>query len=271
MNARPSPLQYLEPMCGLCNRLRAIDGAATLAEELGSRLVVLWYADRDLNCRFEDLYQPLPPPVQFRTLSLPGPVERATKRLIHALARRTCDAYMVQLEAEALARTGHDFSAFVRRGRTYLKTWSRIHPTPRPFTRFRLQPHLAALLDHTTRGFERVVGVHIRRTDCHDAIARSTTGKFIAAMDAELTRDPGVRFFVATDDPREEALLSDRYPGRILTHPKRTRARHRREGIEDAVIDLHALGRCRTILGSHSSSFSETAVDLCPGGGPYVT
>lgn len=271
MNARRPPRQYLEPMCGLCNRLRVIDGAVTLAEELGSQLVVLWYADQDLNCRFEDLYEPLPPPVRFHTLSLPQPVEALSKRLIHGFARRACDGYMVQFEAEALARSGHDFTAFVRQGRTYLKTWSRFHPTPRPFTRFRLQPHLAALLERTTRGFEQVVGVHIRRTDCQDAIARSTTEKFIAAMDAELAREPATRFFLATDDAREEALFAARYPGRILTHPKRTRARHRREGIEDAVIDLHALGRCRTILGSYASSFSETAVDLCPGGGRYVT
>lgn len=271
MKAPDRPLLYLEPMCGLCNRLRVIDGAASLAAVLGARVEVLWFVNHDVACRFEDLYAPIESEVRFRNFRLPRRLELVAKRMIHFAARRLCAGYMLQFEAENLARAGHDFTPFVRRGRTYLKTWSRFHATAKPSHRFHPVPHLAALIQSFPADFERVVGVHIRRTDCVDAIGSSPTEKFIAAMRQELHADPGTQFFLATDDPAEEEHLRHLFPGKILTYQKRTRARCEREGIEDAVIDLHLLGRCRSVLGSQGSSFSETALELCRAGGRFVT
>jgi hypothetical protein len=47
---------HLEPYGGLCNRLRAIDAALTLANELNMGLVIYWYLDQGLGCRFETLF-----------------------------------------------------------------------------------------------------------------------------------------------------------------------------------------------------------------------
>jgi hypothetical protein len=249
-------------MCGLCNRLRVIDGAATLAAQHNGKVQVIWFCDSDLNCRFSDLFEPLSGQVRFRYYALPSPLERLFKRALHAIMKRTCGRYLLQFETERLAAAGHDFSELARHSKVYLKTWSRFHPSAAPFSIFRPVPRLQATIEQEAATLDDAVGVHIRRTDFTSTINDIATSKFVAQMKCELDESPHTRFFLATDDTAEEKHLEALFPGRILTYRKRTRDRNRREGIEDAVVDLYCLARCRKIIASHKSSFSETAIAL---------
>ena len=51
------------------------------------------------------------------------------------------------------------------------------------------------------------------------------------------------------------------FPGGVVTRPK-VFARDKASGVRDALVDLLLLSRCRLIIGSHWSSFSETAAEL---------
>jgi hypothetical protein len=81
-------------------------------------------------------------------------------------------------------------------------------------------------------------------------------------MRREVDGNGTTTFFLATDSPEVEAELRAHFPGRILTYPKRTLDRRRREAIEDAVIDLFCLAATGKLFASFHSSFSETASRL---------
>lgn len=66
---------------------------------------------------------------------------------------------------------------------------------------------------------------------------------------------------LATDDPAIEYAIKERFPDRVVVRPK-VFARDKAAGVRDALVDLLLLSRCRRILGSHWSSFSETAAEI---------
>jgi hypothetical protein len=260
----------VEPMCGLCNRMRVIDGALSLARKEGGVLDVIWFCDPDLNCRFTDLFEPLTGPVHFWNLSMSAKFEKWFKRMIHAYLKRACGRYLLPLQVQKMTRAGHDFSELTDHKRVFLKTWDRFWPTASPFSDFRPVPAIQALIEREARTLDHAIGLHIRRTDCSAAIENSPTTRFIARMEQELQMDPQAHFFLATDDAVEERLLKQRFPGKIQIYQKRTRSRNERAGIEDALVDLFCLARCRKVLGSSESSFSETAIALSKREGVFI-
>ena len=107
-----------------------------------------------------------------------------------------------------------------------------------------------------------MVSVHIRRTDQVTSIAYSKTENFIQLMNREIDADPNVKFFLATDDKEEEALLRKTFPGRIVSNENRTLRRDSLDGMYDALLDLYCLSSCKKIIGSYYSSFTDTAAAL---------
>jgi len=99
------------------------------------------------------------------------------------------------------------------------------------------------------------VGVHIRRGDHTKAKQFSPLSAFINAMDAE---PADTVFVVATDSANERMTINEQYKGRVW-FPAETLSRMTQKGMEGAVLDFIALSRCKKILGSYNSSFSELA------------
>ena len=75
----------------------------------------------------------------------------------------------------------------------------------------------------------------------------------------EIETMKAVRFFLSTDDPKEEALLKERFGNRIIINPKTSIDRNNPIAIQEALLDLYSLSRCRKIYGSYYSSFSDVA------------
>jgi len=53
--------------------------------------------------------------------------------------------------------------------------------------------------------------------------------------------------------------LRNAFPGKIITYPKRVLERDNPLAAQDALIDLYCLSRCRKLIGSHWSSFTDVA------------
>ena len=107
-----------------------------------------------------------------------------------------------------------------------------------------------------------MIGVHIRRTDNVTAIGKSGTDAFIRAMEAEIVADPEVRFFLATDEKKEEAILREHFGEKLLTNENRVIDRNSVQGMHDAMIDLFSLAATDKILGSYWSSFTDVAASM---------
>lgn len=50
---------YVEPCGGLCNRMRVIASAVTLAEKNKIGLRVMWRLNKACNCRLDELFLPI--------------------------------------------------------------------------------------------------------------------------------------------------------------------------------------------------------------------
>ena len=101
------------------------------------------------------------------------------------------------------------------------------------------------------------VGVHVRRTDHAEAIANSPLTLFIERMEQELAADQETTFFVATDDAGVKEELRAALPAELLIfNEKGIIDRNSKTGLEDALIEMLALSKCRKILGSYNSTFS---------------
>jgi hypothetical protein len=271
----------IEPMGGLCNRMRAIDGAVALASQLSQPIKLIWNCDPDLGCSLERLFVS-PPEISLieerqSNLCVPhwegvwksfGRWNDIMKELVssNSLNSKNYDhstpLVLFQREIEILLKAGYDFHELARKRSVHFKTWERLHQLRSNIELFRPVPRLAETIRNITEHFDNCVGVHIRRTDHKHAILHSTTSLFIERLNQEVCLNPKVRFFLATDDKTEEDLLRNHYPERIISFQKRSLERRTPEAIEDAVIDLFCLSNTKKILGSLGSSFSLMASEI---------
>lgn len=195
---------------------------------------------------------------------LPRMILRGMRRLNQQLAIRSQHERVIyEGEMDRLMSEHFDFESLARFGSVYVRAWQHFYPATPRLSHLCPAPALQALVDAKVATFgEYMVGVHIRRTDHTVSRAVSTTERFMALMTDEVVRQPRVSFFLATDDPDEEATLMQVFPNRIITYRKRTIDRNTTEGIQDALVDLYCLARTRRILGTVGSTFSRAAATL---------
>lgn len=109
---------------------------------------------------------------------------------------------------------------------------------------------------------ENTIGVHIRRTDHAHAIEANPIDAFEKSIEHEIQLNPGITFFLATDDVEVETRMKHRFGSRVFSCKKSSWKRTEAGGIDDAIVDLWALSRCRKVIGSKGSSFSFTGAAI---------
>ena len=244
----------IQPIGGLCNRMRAINSAMVLAKKQNKKLKVIWNVNAELGCPFEELFEPTDAFTVMNIHSKWNPIKlfyQFTRKRIgneeiraNRNAHGLTDEFAATLDAPLYIATEehffecHDYSAFV--------------PTA----------EIAARIDALTSSFgTHNVGVHIRRTDNKPAIGKSSTQAFIDSMQKEISLFPDTKFYLATDDLTEEANLRRIFPDRIISNETRDLSRDSISGIKDALLDLMCLAKTDKIIGSYFSSFTDIAAD----------
>jgi hypothetical protein len=105
------------------------------------------------------------------------------------------------------------------------------------------------------------IGLHIRRTDNAESIAKSPTTLFINKVREEIDQHADTKVFLATDsmDVKQEFIAA--FGTRIIT-PKEEACRDSISGIRGGVVDLWTLASTQKIYGSAGSSFSPMAASI---------
>ena len=269
MSSRPS--MTLVPVGGLANRMKAIDAAIQLISGTDISLKIYWFRDQGLNCRFDQLFEPLNLPQvslveasNFDALIYDRPRKQNfyIPRLFQSFLFDDC-----VYEAEATERMYHhfDFRSWATEKTTYLASCVYFFP-PSPdkrlFQYFRPIPSLQQKIDEKARSFgDRCVGVHIRRTDNLSSIKESPTNLFIERMHSMVQSDKDVCFYVASDSNEEKNKIKELFGERIFTLDGDT-SRNSVQGMQDALVELYVLSKTKMILGSVKSSYSETAAQI---------
>jgi hypothetical protein len=222
----------IELLAGMANRLRAMISAICWAEDRDLSLHVIWTAnDPACMARFETLFERSSLP-RWVTVDM-GPMMSRAEMI---LSPQDMEIYA---NATNIRSYGHFYQKDPQRWLRYLRA---------------LRPIPSLIPNHPF--FEKgAVGVHIRRGDHTKAKERSKTSAFIKAMDAEPV---DTVFVVATDSENEKTFLTEKYKERVW-FPAESLSRMTQKGMNSAVMDFMALARCKKILGSYNSSFSELA------------
>jgi len=244
------------PIAGLCNRLQSVESALRLAKVSDLPLNVFWYSDNLHNCSFSNLF--IRPPEFSRLIesSELNPIGRGIKSFYERVLKYTCTLH-IPPERRPNPIPLEEFTAHQA---TWIESYLPFFSSEPRYDFLTPIPPIQQAIDSVCRSFkERVVGVHVRRTDNQDAKDKSPTHAFLRAMEEEIKMDARTQFFLSTDSPEEEERLVTAFKERIITYTKRTLSRARRTGIQDAVTDLFCLSRTEKIIGSHGSSFTETA------------
>ena len=261
----------LVPVGGLANRMKAIDAAIQLISGTDLALKIYWFRDKGLNCRFDQLFQPLDLPqvslieaTSFDSFSYDRPRKRNLyiPRFFQSFYFDDC-----VYEAEATERMYQhfDFRSWAINKRTYLASCVYFFP-PAPDTRlfqfFHPVPALQQRIDEVSRTFgNRCVGVHIRRTDNLSSINESPTKLFVDRMQMMIQSDKDTCFYLASDSSEEKSKMKAIFGERILTSVTDL-SRNSVQGIQDALVELYVLSKTKMILGSVKSSYSETAAQI---------
>ena len=260
----------LVPVGGLANRMKAIDAAVGLAQEANARLHIIWFKDKGLNCRFDQLFRSL----ELKDVTLKEAswtdkfiFDRPRRKNFHLprlFQRVLFDDCIYEHEATQRFYRKFDFLSWAQGKNVYIASCVYFHPqTVRPLFRIfqpieKIQEQVRTFTDSFSRP---TMGIHIRRTDNIASISQSPTELFIEKMREEIGKDEDCQFYVATDSEEEKKRLKDIFGERILTLP-RAADRNSIAGMQDALVELYVLSHTRKIMGSMQSSYSETAAQI---------
>ena len=255
----------LVPHGGLCNRLNAIASALAYKESHPEvDIMIYWHKWYLCNCRYRDLFRQLPsqyPPVEelgFSIKNVPG------HKLNLGLPRRLRGLwYDCAIPPGFNANLFED--AVKGKERIYVNKENRFCRECKESSlaeifvpNDELNDRIHSIVD---KWHSRVIGLHIRRTDNALSISQSPIQHFYKVIDAELSADQDVCFYVATDDNDVKEDLTARYGDHIISIPLNL-SRNSVRGMKDAVVDLYCLGSTEKIYGSAASTYSMFAAGL---------
>lgn len=259
----------LVPIGGLANRYYAISSAISFCQDHSICLRVIWFKDWGMGADFHSLFKLDPSIKNVEVIDARWKeyvYDRPRKRnlwlpYLYQKFRFGKRIYENQIDSDFAGESLLSlFSSsdsiymalcfsFYRNGMTfrYLSPVERIQE--------RIEKRIA------TFHANRVLGLHIRRTDNKGSILYSPLSLFIEKMKEEIRRDPNTSFYVASDSLSEKRKLLDLFGGHVKTEMNETR-RDNQEGIEDALVELYTLAHTEKIYGSVASSFSTLASDF---------
>lgn len=241
----------LETNAGLANRMRAVASAVSLAKEFNTKLVVIWPKNKWLNCDFISLFEPIK---EVPTSLICN--HSILWRFSSKIAKYKYDNVFLNITVH----NNQDLLLKLKAGEdVYINTCSQFYDV-NEFRCFCAKQCIQEKVDTIIEDYKDcLVGIHIRRTDNKKSIEMSPTRLFIDEIDKEITKNTGVKFYLATDSKEDERELLSKYGDRILINKNKELSRNSKAGIIDALVDLLCLSYSSKLLGSYWSSFSEVA------------
>ena len=261
---------FLQPHSGLANRIRVIVSGLAFSERHKQPLIIYWKQDSGLNCSFYDLFQ-RNEKLDVRNYNLRIMIidrmnnKGSIKTLFNKIYKIDFSLFDKDFKKFVWNRNGDniDMSLIPKYIRNYyIKTCNEFSYDASYLQYLKPVKNVQILINQQTEQFpDKIIGVHIRRTDNDISIEESPIYLFVERMKKDLIDDPDIHYFLATDDPRVEKELLELFSSRILLS-KKDYARDTREGIIGAMVDLYCLAATTKIYGSYWSSFSSLAARI---------
>lgn len=250
----------IQPVGGLCNRLRAIASAMSLATYLNQELRVSWHINSDVNTSFSNFFSMNQDslansndnlePIKFDFIITDGTL----KEILSTGYFEVNQEISMQYFNKHLLLNRNIFISSCRKFFPYPNTiWPFFTPTRK------IEDAVESWL---TQHQSQTIGIHIRRTDNTAAIQHSPLHLFIREIEALLKTDSNTTFFLATDSPEVQKELISLFGTAVIKTYSETKNRLTTTGLQQALVDLFLLSKTRCIIGSYYSTFSLTASEI---------
>jgi len=258
------------PVGGLANRMRGIEAAIFLAQDLQTNLHIIWYKDWGLNCRFDQLFQPFNiPGVTLKEATFSDLIlyDRPRKRNLfvpYLFQKIRFQSRIYEDKVTQLYFDKFDFKQWAKDRNVYLASYNYFYGDSKrnSYQHFKPLSLLINKIEETSSCFNNnTIGIHIRRTDHLEAISTSPTELFVERIEEEISKNKDTLFYLATDSEKDKELLLSKFGNRIITSAEKAE-RNSVQGIQQALLELYLLSKTKHIIGSFNSSFSEAAAQI---------
>ena len=256
------------PSGGLANRMRAVASAYELCKKVDSTLQVVWFQDWALSAPFHSIFEETPL-VAIREATILDHLlyDRARKKnfFLPALPQRILfQRHIKEQDVTPLKKQSFDFEAWACGKRCYMSCYQVFGTFPDERYQQLFHP-VKAVMDvidgYRSQFNSHTIGLHIRRTDNAESIAKSPTVLFINKVREEIELHDDTKVFLATDSTEVKREFIAAFGSRIIT-PKEDACRDSISGIRGGVVDLWTLASTQKIYGSAGSSFSPMAASI---------
>ena len=248
--------------------MRAVASAYELCQKVDSTLQVVWFQDWALHAPFRSIFEETPL-VAIREATVLDHLiyDRARKKnlFLPALPQRILfQRHIKEQDVTPLKKQSFDFEQWARGKRCYMSCYQVFGSFPDEHYQQLFRP-VKAVMDvvdgYRSQFNSHTIGLHIRRTDNAESMAKSPTALFINKVREEIDQHDDTKVFLATDsmDVKKEFIAA--FGARIIT-PQEEACRDSISGIRGGVVDLWTLASTQKIYGSAGSSFSPMAASI---------
>ena len=263
------------PSGGLANRMRAVASAYELCKKVDSTLQVVWFQDWALHAPFRSIFEETSL-VAIREATMLDHIlyDRARKKnlFVPALPQRILfQRHIKEQDVTPLKKLSFDFEQWARGKRCYMSCYQVFGSFPDELYSRLFRPVkevMDVVYGYRSQFGSHTIGLHIRRTDNAESIAKSPTSLFINKVREEIDQHADAKVFLATDSAEVKQEFIAAFGSHIIT-PKEDACRDSISGIRGGVVDLWTLASTQKIYGSAGSSFSPMAASI--GGVPLET
>lgn len=258
------------PIGGLANRFYAITSAIAFCQDYNIKLRVIWFKDKGMGADFHSLFK-LSENVDKSNVEV---IDAKWYHYIYDRPRKRnlwlpCILQIFFFRKRSYEKDIDSFNIdsilnpLLKGKRVYLVHYGRFCSQIN-MKALALNGNIKLKANEIISSFPRknkVIGVHIRRTDNIVSIQKSPLYLFVEALDKEIEIDPLICFYVASDSLKEKKILKERYKERVFMLEEEAQ-RSNTIGIENALLELYLLSQTKKIYGSVYSSFSTLASEL---------
>jgi hypothetical protein len=287
-------------MEGLCNRMRAIDSAYSIAQKENRKLIVIWIADETINCPISRIFDI---PESIKLIELAPQKKSLDRRIVSCLdtiekfyrpvSRRVSSNILLRdttlkrfifhdsllrlyssaqsVDSKSLRENDDIFYSKIEPilreimaddSSVYVSSCHRLESNQGNYNIFKPKIWIYEKISMISADFKDTIGLHIRRTDHAKSIKFSPLSKFEDVVDREIEHNASASFYLATDSLETKKHLQERYGSAMMTNDSNLFDRNDQNAIEAAAVDLFCLAKTRMIYGSHYSSFTQVAADI---------